>query len=111
MQLALAAVGCRLFRNNVGLFKTEDGRKIRTGLCVGSSDLVGWKKIIVTQSMVGKPIAIFIACEVKKEGNKPSPEQRQFLEVVKDHGGFALWATSEKEALDKLDILEAEVHE
>lgn len=56
--LAASRLSNRLFRNNVGLFKTIDGRIIKTGLHNGSSDLIGWTQVKITPDMVGKTVAI-----------------------------------------------------
>ena len=45
--LAISRAGSRLFRNNVGKLKTEDGRFVRFGLCEGSSDLIGWTPYVI----------------------------------------------------------------
>jgi len=90
IQCALSREGARVFRNNVGLFTTIDGRKVRTGLCVGSADLIGWYK--------GR----FLACEVKVPGKKPKPHQQNFLDQVNLSGGIGFYATSAEESVDKL---------
>ena len=91
IQVALVKQGCRLFRNNVGLFETKDGRKLRTGLCVGSADLIGWT-----------PTGQFLAVEVKTPIGKATPEQIAFLQAVSLSGGRAFIARSEQEALAEL---------
>jgi hypothetical protein len=78
----------RLFRNNVGVCKTENST-IVYGLCNGSSDLIGWTSIEITPDMLGKKLAVFSAIEVKTETGKVSPEQKVFLENVKNAGGIA----------------------
>jgi hypothetical protein len=78
----------RLFRNNVGVCKTENST-IVYGLCTGSSDLIGWTSIEITEEMIGKKLAIFTALEIKTETGKVSPEQKIFLENVKNAGGIA----------------------
>ena len=55
----------RLFRNQMGEYELKDGRHIRSGLCPGSSDFVGWTTITVTKEMVGKKLAVFTAMEFK----------------------------------------------
>jgi hypothetical protein len=77
----------RLFRNNVGLCKNEH-TTIVYGLCPGSSDLIGWTSIEITPEMIGKKIAVFTAFEIKTEKGKVSPEQKIFLENVKNAGGL-----------------------
>lgn len=90
VRLKASELGYRLFRNNVGVFKTLDGRVVRTGLCVGSSDLIGYRPLKITPDMVGKTLAVFVALEVKKKGGKLRPEQKQFLDAIERDGGIAI---------------------
>lgn len=90
-------LGARLFRNNVGLFKTADGRKIKTGLCNGSSDLIGWTPVTITPSMVGQTVAIFLAVEVKSATGELEPDQKDFIRSVRSAGGIAGVAVSPEE--------------
>lgn len=99
-------LGGRLFRNNTGVMyagrgsRNPDGsitlreyRPVRAGLCVGSSDLIGWQTIAVTQDMVGRQIAVFTAIEVKSSKKfKPTKDQRIFLSAVSAAGGIAVCA-------------------
>jgi hypothetical protein len=85
----LSQDGYTLFRNNVGLAKLADGRRIRYGLCPGSSDLIGWKTITVTPEMIGQKIAVFTAIEVKSRWGKTSAKQQNFIDVVRRAGGIA----------------------
>jgi hypothetical protein len=86
----LSRWGARVFRNNVGGVATADGRWIDFGLCTGSSDIIGWQSVQVTPDMVGKRIAVFLACEVKTPGGRASGSQRRFLDAVQEAGGIAL---------------------
>lgn len=92
----------RLFRNTVGVswageiirrdartVTLLDYRQIRYGLCVGSSDLIGWR--------VGT--GQFVALEVKRPGLLPTPEQAVFLRNVRAGGGLAAVVHSPEEAL------------
>lgn len=99
-QIMLAAPlhGCRLFRNNVGMLPDRYGQMIRYGLAVGSSDLIGW--------YAAKGAAVFLAVEVKRPGEKPTKEQRQFLDVVKQAGGIAILATSVQDFVRGIDAYE-----
>lgn len=85
-------LGCNdlaiLWRNNTGALKDINGRLIRYGLCVGSSDLVGLRK------SDGK----FIALEIKVPGKNPTPEQENFIAQVIKNGGFAGVARSLEDA-------------
>jgi hypothetical protein len=83
-------LGAVLFRNNTGVgFAGNPPRKIRYGLAKGSSDLIGWTVRIITPEEVGKKVAIFTAIEVKTGRLKPTPEQENFLRVVRESGGIA----------------------
>lgn len=101
IQVEASARGSRLWRNNVGLFETADRRKIRTGLCPGSSDLIGYKPLVITpelaQKLIGTKIAIFVACEVKDQRGRLSKEQAAFLTQVAQDGGIAFVAKSKDE--------------
>jgi hypothetical protein len=90
----------RLFRNNVGLFKTQDGRNLQTGLCVGSSDLIGFTAKIITLEDVGKTIALFTALEVKTPKGRLSEEQTRFLEMVEKFGGIGAVVRSVEDAIN-----------
>jgi hypothetical protein len=89
---------CRLFRNNVGLFKTFDGRRIKTGLCNGSSDIIGWTPVTVTEDMVGDTVAVFTAIEVKKPNGRATDQQLNFIDNVRVDGGYAGIAKSTEDA-------------
>lgn len=89
IMLDLSERGHRGFRNNVGLFKTIDGRSIRTGLGKGTSDVIGFTSVEITPDMVGKRVAIFTAIEVKKEKSKGSKLQENFIKFVNKMGGIA----------------------
>jgi len=90
----------RLFRNNTGkAFQGKQAqingvrclvepRLINFGLCVGSSDLIGWTQIFITPDMIGKKIAIFTAIEVKKQKGIVSDEQQRFIDAVNNAGGI-----------------------
>ena len=108
--------GARVFRNNVGtgwvgkIQRTKDGgiyikdpRPLKAGLCVGSSDLIGWTTKEITPEMIGTKVAIFTALEIKTKSGTQSPEQRNFLRVVKESGGICGIARSEAEAVQILN--------
>lgn len=56
-------------------------RRIKFGLAVGSSDLIGW----ITQH----GIARFLALEVKTKSGSATPAQENFVAQVKASGGIA----------------------
>lgn len=99
IRLALSTGQSRVFRNNVGAIKDHTGRLVTFGLCKGSSDLIGWKSVIVTPDMVGKRVAIFLAVEVKGPKTPVRPEQTNFIERVRLAGGLAGIARSVTDAI------------
>jgi hypothetical protein len=104
----------RLWRNNVGeawagrAWRCADGliikdpMRINFGLCPGSSDLIGFKSVRITQEMVGQDVAIFTAIEVKVPGARMRPGQDAFLTVLRGMGGVAGVARSVEDAGDIL---------
>lgn len=106
--LNLSKKGFRLFRNNVGLTWTGNTKKLpngdilisnprpfHSGLCVGSSDLIGWKTETVTQEMVGQSVAIFTAIEIKTKNVPVTDKQKNFLEKVNECGGIGIVSRDE----------------
>lgn len=91
--------GVRLFRNNTGF---DSAAKVRYGLCVGSSDLIGWKTIEITPHHVGQKIAVFVALEVKTQTGRPTTEQLNFIDVVDSAGGHSGIVRSEEDAVNLL---------
>tara|TARA_R110000868_G_scaffold17606_6_gene76883 strand:- start:2014 stop:2340 length:327 start_codon:yes stop_codon:yes gene_type:complete len=77
--------GLVLWRNNTGVAEHR-GARVRYGLAVGSADLIG--------CLDGR----FVALEVKTAVGRASTEQRQWLELVRRHGGFAAVVRSVEEA-------------
>ena len=93
----------RLFRNNVGtgwagrylgrdaagVTLIANARPLHAGLVVGSSDLIGWRTVTITEGMVGRRVAVFAALEAKTGGGRLTVEQANFIKAVKAAGGFA----------------------
>lgn len=79
----------RLFRNNVGVLRDADGRYVRYGLCIGSSDVIGWTPVVITPAMVGRTLAVFTAFECKVGRRVTTTEQGAFLSAVQQQGGIA----------------------
>lgn len=91
IQLFVTKEGHRVFRNNVGLFMAEKGNMVRTGLCVGSCDLIGLTN-------TGR----FLAIEVKTKSGKLSEPQRLFIDGVNRMGGIAIVAHSVDDVIIQL---------
>ena len=86
--LALSAAGCTVFRANVGLFYTKDGRPIKSGLPTGFSDLFGFRPD-------GTPFFV----EVKSEAGRVSAAQEKFLAAMRERGAIAVVSRSADECL------------
>jgi len=98
VQMEASQMGGRLFRNNVGLYLSLDGmRKVKAGLCKGSSDLIGFFPKEITKNDVGKVYAIFTAIETKAKRGKLSKVQENFIKLVQKNGGIAGEAKNLKE--------------
>lgn len=121
IMLAFTKAGARIFRNQVGegwygdvtfngkgpifghpIVTIKYPRKLTAGLCVGSSDLIGWLSVEISPDMVGKRLAVFVAAEVKTERDRITKEQSHFLAAVKDAGGIAIEARDVDGAVDAL---------
>jgi len=112
IMLGVADLGARLFRNIRGSFYPPDSmqkimkflsagnvkqamnmirrsRRIAAGINVrGSSDLIGYLPVTITEDMVGKKVAVFVAMEDKMESRKPTRDQVMFVNAVKSNGGI-----------------------
>lgn len=99
IRLAVSRGNVRVFRNNTGMI---DG--VQFGLCVGSSDLIGFKTVTVTPEMVGSRVAIFTALEVKTEKGRVSQGQQNFIDTVLNAGGIASVVRSVDDAIEVLNV-------
>jgi hypothetical protein len=59
----------------------RQGRPLHAGLCVGSSDLIGYRQV--------DGVAQFVALEVKSATGRPTTQQTQFLNHITSAGGCA----------------------
>ena len=109
IRLAAPSYGARLWRNNVGACRTDDGRQLRFGLGndsakinahFKSSDLIGIEPVVIQPWMVGMTIGQFLAVEVKsddfvaRESDQRYVGQRNFHNIVTSLGGRAMFAKS-----------------
>lgn len=99
VMLKASEAGMKLFRNNVGLFTTDSGDKVRTGLHKGSHDLIGWTEQEITPEMVGQKVAVFTSIEIKTPKGRVSKEQQNWLEQVRRAGGITGVARSDEDVL------------
>lgn len=104
----------RLFRNNVGMGwigrttgkeKLERSVRVKPGDVVirqarpfhagfpkGSSDLIGWTPVLVTQDMVGRTLAVFTSVEAKTEHVSATAEQKAWIRTINSAGGIGVIA-------------------
>jgi len=120
VQIQASAKGWRLFRNSVGMawqgriteeqtIKDRSGvplhvieiagaRRVAYGLAKGSSDLIGWRPVVITPDMVGQTLAQFVSIECKTSAYKnTTDDQDNWLDQVAQSGGFAAVARENKE--------------
>ena len=74
----------------------RQGRPLHAGLCVGSSDLIGYRQV--------NGIAQFVALEVKSATGRPTAQQVQFLDHINAVGGLAGIARSVDDAAAILQL-------
>jgi hypothetical protein len=131
VRIITSAKGMRLFRNSVGqawqgritedqnliypkskrpvyVIELTDARRVTYGLVKGSSDLIGWRPLVITADMVGKTIAQFTSIECKtKAYSKITDEQANWLDQVAKSGGYAALA---RESKNGVEIIEWGLH-
>ena len=106
VRLEAAAAGWHLWRNNVGVLEDKTGRPVRYGLAndsktlnaqLKSSDLIGWRRVLITADMVGSHVAQFACREIKKPdwrytGTPREEAQQRWIGMVLADGGDACFA-------------------
>ena len=65
IRLELGRGPVRLWRNNVGALRDQRGQLVSYGLCRGSSDLIGLRRLTIGPEHLGQNLAVFAAIEVK----------------------------------------------
>jgi hypothetical protein len=82
----------------------SQARPLHAGLAVGSGDLIGWRSQLIGPEHLGQTIAQFASVEIKAARGRVSPEQRQWAEVVQQHGGIGAIVRSVDEAEEVLGL-------
>ena len=108
VRLEAPTKGVTLWRNNVGVLLDKNGRPVRFGLAnethalnemLKSSDLIGWRSVVVTPDMVGRRLAVWTDRECKRPGwifNPNDPHERgqkAWQDMVNAAGGDSAFAT------------------
>lgn len=97
IMLAMSKKGWLVWRNNVGLFKTPDGkRSINIGV-KGSPDIMAIKPTVITPDMVGQTVGIFVGVEVKTATGRQSEAQKKWQAVAESKGIEYVLARSEND--------------
>ncbi len=106
-------LGCCVFTNPMGtgwvgkflrmmpggqVLLEAGARRTAFGLHKGSPDIIGWRSTEITTEHVGKRLAIFVGVEVKSDGGRLEPEQKQFLERLAADGALSGIARNNQEA-------------
>lgn len=111
VRIEAARRGIRLWRNNNGAGRLENGSYVRFGLAndspqlnamLKSGDLIGYETVTITPDMVGQKIARFLSVECKPTDFRPdkSPRylaQKRWADLVNRAGGRAVFATSREQ--------------
>lgn len=91
VRVEAARKGVRLFRNNVGALTDERGVPVRYGLAnespqanalMKSSDLVGWRPVLITREHVGTVIAQTVLRECKRVGWHYTGTEREAAQLA-----------------------------
>ena len=94
MQRILISIGSRpdvrVWRNNTGSVKTQDGRFVTFGLN-GSADIIGLLR-------GGR----FLAIEVKSEIGRQSEQQKNFQKMIESFGGLYILARCVEDVTGRL---------
>ncbi len=107
VRLEAPTKGVTLWRNNVGVLTDINGRPVRFGLAndskqlneaLKSSDLIGWRPVLITPGHVGRTLAQFVSRECKAPGwtytgTDRERAQKAWLDLVAAAGGDSAFAT------------------
>ena len=67
----------------------RNARPLKSGLCKGSSDIIGITPVFITEGHVGQTLGVFTAVEIKTKTGRATTDQVNFLDVVRKNGGYA----------------------
>ena len=109
IRAAASREGVRLWRNNVGAGKLENGSFIRWGLAnespamnraLKSADLVGIRPVLIGPEHLGRTLGVFVSREMKApgwvfRGTEREIAQQAWLDLVTGLGGDARFSTGE----------------
>lgn len=88
IRLKFSRGNTRLFVNDQGVAEIN-GRTMRYGLGVGTSDLIGVQTVTITKDMVGRQLGVAVFAEVKTEKGIVKPHQAAFLQQMAKMGAIS----------------------
>lgn len=84
--------GVRIFRNNIGMARHNNGQLVRYGVGgSGGSDIIGW--------VDGRFLAIEVKTPTGRTAKARAEQQQRFLDAVRRDGGISGRCRSPEEAL------------
>lgn len=92
----------RSVQNRDGSRTIFDPRYVTFGL-PGSGDIIGLRRVLITQEMIGQTIGQFISVENKSGTGKQAAQQKKFGKMVLELGGRYVVARTPEDA--KLGVL------
>jgi hypothetical protein len=107
-QCGFGYVGTRVSRQDHGIMMLANARPVTFGLHPGSSDLIGWRQLVVTPDMVGRRLAVFLGVEVKTDTGRLQRHQQNWQHVVRQHGGIAIVARTD-DPIQLQQLIDAEL--
>ena len=107
VRVAASQRGWRLWRNNIGANRMENGSFVRWGLAndsqdmnraLKSADLIGIRPVFITSEHIGTTIGQFVSLECKHAkwhyaGGEREQAQRRWVEIITAMGGCAAFTT------------------
>lgn len=88
----------RLLSHKNGIARIQGAYRVTYGLSVGSPDLIGLVRRVITPDMVGRTVALFLGVEVKTATGRVRPEQVRFGSMLTDMGALYGVARSVEDA-------------
>ena len=97
VMLDISSLGCVVWKNPRGFDKE---RKVTYGTGPnGAADLIGYRRVLITDDMVGKTLAQFMAVEIKAGGDRKKENQADYISTVNSHGGIAGFVACPEDAV------------
>lgn len=93
-----------VWRNNTGVARSLDGKRVIKFGCPGSPDIMGIQEVTITPEMVGLTFGRAFGVEVKTETGEQSEQQKRWEGAWRLRGGLYLLARSPEDVTARLDL-------